>query len=310
MMLLHAPDLSGNDFVMRIIAPMMIAFVANRPMIAPDHFGNGSSMLLFSVDLRRPAPYHSGNRTDARIPAIMKPVLAHFKPTCSPFPKWNPRLVGIVEAAKPRTMNVTCIRAGVKDLSSAALIAKTMHVEECMASNPHFPDPSPTLAELGSARSALQIAAANALGRGRADVAIRWQKHTELERLMVQLSKYVMAKAPGDLVKQLSSGFELRNAPIPIDPIKPPARLNALQSGKEGCVDLVWHKVHGARTYEVFITSEDPTEPQAWHHAAHSTRIRTQVHGLEPGRLYHFRVRAILAAGEGPFSQVASKRAA
>ena len=207
-------------------------------------------------------------------------------------------------------MNVTCIRAGVKDLSSADLIAKTMNEEACMANNPHFPNPTPTLAELGAARSDLQMASAAALARGRAVVAIRWERHAELERLMVQLSKYVMATAPRDVEKQLSSGFTLRSAPLPIRHITAPHEVSTYRVDREGSVKLSWGKVHGARTYQVFVTSEDPTNEKAWQLAAHSTRIRVEIQGLEPGRMYHFRIRALLAAGEGPFSAVIATRAA
>ncbi|MBK6541579.1 MAG: hypothetical protein IPG10_09950 [Flavobacteriales bacterium] len=85
-------------------------------------------------------------------------------------------------------MNVTCIRAGVKDLSSGDLIAKAMHIEEKMGNNPYFPNPTPSLATITAARIALDAGVAEALGGAHRAVALRWVYHAELERLLVQLS--------------------------------------------------------------------------------------------------------------------------
>jgi len=207
-------------------------------------------------------------------------------------------------------MNVTCIRAGVKDLSSGALVAKASYVLEHMAGNPHFPDPNPSLASIAAATTALEAASAAALSRAREAVTRRWIRHAELEKLMVTLAKYVMSAAPGEIGKQITSGFEPRNPPVRItDPVAPLA-LSVKRSSYAGGVKLSWGKVHGARTYQVFVNAGNNEDDNAWRPIAFTTRLRTDVLGLEPGHMHHFRVRAILAVGEGPFSQVASVRAA
>ena len=255
------------------------------------------------MHLRRTRPDHSGN--DA-----FTAVLAVSSGPSAAFPKWNPRRPILVEAAKLNAMNVTCIRAGVKDLPSAALIAKARHVETCLQGNPHFPSPQPGLDTLRHAYLALERAVADATGRARAAVALRWERHAELERLLVQLAKYVMATAQGDVAKQLTSGFELRRPPVRISTLEAPALLEAKRSEHEGAVKLCWSAVRGARTYEVYVNHSDPDHEAGWYRIASCTRIRTEVRHLQPGEVHHFRVRAILAAGEGPFSPVSSKRAA
>jgi hypothetical protein len=230
--------------------------------------------------------------------------------TSAAFPKWNPGRRCCVEAAKINAMNVTCIRAGVKDLPSAALIAKARHVEACLQGNPHFPSPQPGLDTLRQAYLELERAVAAATGRARADVALRWERHAELERLLVQLAKYVLATAQGDVAKQLTSGFELRRPPVRITTLEAPALLEAKRSAFEGAIKLCWSAVRGARTYEVYVNHSDPDHEAGWYRIASCTRIRTEVRHLPPGEVHHFKVRAILAAGEGPFSPVSSKRAA
>lgn len=207
-------------------------------------------------------------------------------------------------------MNVTCIRAGVKDLSSAALIAKSAFVESRMTGNPHFPAPVPSLSSIAAARQALESAAAAALSRAHIAVATRWERHSELERLLVQLSKYVMATAQGDIEAQLTSGFEMRRAPYRITDLQAPTLRRATRTEYEGGVQLVWTGIRGARAYEVYATDGSMDQEQGWQRIACSTRIRTEIRGLEPGRHYAFRVRAILSAGEGPFSGAMQLRAA
>ncbi len=206
-------------------------------------------------------------------------------------------------------MNVTCIRAGVKDLSSAALIAKAEYVEGRMNGNLHFPAPVPSLATLATARQGLRIAVAAALSGAHQAVAERWERHRHLERLMVQLSKYVMAAAQGDIEAQLTSGFEMRRAPYRITDLQAPTLRQATRTEHTGGVRLAWTTVRGARTYEVYATDDIDNEA-TWYRIACSTRIRTELRDLRPGSTYAFRVRAILSAGEGPFSGVVQVRAA
>lgn len=228
--------------------------------------------------------------------------------TLPPFPKWNLSPLPIVPAPNSTAMNVTCIRAGVKDLSSSALVGKAMHIEGCMTNNPHFPAPVPSIADIAAKRAELQHWVTQAEGGAHAAIATRWAIHAQLERMLVQLSKYVMAQAQGDIERQVTSGFEMRRPPLKITDLHAPAQLVVKHSDYAGGIKLSWTGVRGARTYQVFVTAHEGEE--GWQLVAHSTRIRSEVLGLEPGRFYRFRVRAVFAAGEGPTSNAAGCRAA
>jgi hypothetical protein len=228
-----------------------------------------------------------------------------------PFPKWNPDDRSIVQAATRITMNVTCIRAGVKDLSSGDLIAKALHVEKCLTGNPHFPAPVPDLAALHHANTQLYNALAGAETGAHALVAIRWVRHAELERLLVQLSKYVMATAQGDVNKQMTSGFDLRRAPLRITELTAPARLS-LRRPKypDGDMLLHWDAVHGARLYQVSMTKVDQatvTEDQ-WTLVHTGTSRRAHVRSLTIDTIHFFRVCAMGTAGTGPYSAVVGEK--
>lgn len=209
-------------------------------------------------------------------------------------------------------MNITCIRAGVKDLASGDLIAKALHVEQCLTGNPHFPAPVPDMAALHHANTQLQNALAGARTGAHALVAIRWVKHAKLERLLVQLSKYVMATAQGDVNKQLSSGFELRRAPLRITALNAPARLS-LRRPKyaDGDMLLDWEGVHGARLYQVSMTTVPPAmaSEDQWTLVHTGTRRRAHVRSLTLDTIHYFRVCAMGTAGTGPYSAVVGEKA-
>lgn len=202
-------------------------------------------------------------------------------------------------------MNVTSIRAGVKDLPSGQLVAKGRHVYACMSGNEHFPAPTPTLDTLLGACNALEEAAAEAVGRASAAVALRWVRHAELERILVKLSKYVLATAQGDVTKQVTSGFELRRPPLPITELQAPGFLTVRRpSSPDHDMLLHWGAVHGARIYQVYMTTEAPEHEQHWHLVHSGTSRRAHIRGLRKHLTHHFRVCAMGTAGIGPFSAV------
>jgi hypothetical protein len=225
-----------------------------------------------------------------------------------PFPKWNPAALLDVKAPKSTTMNVTCIRAGVKDLSSGDLIAKAAFIEERMTGNPHFPAPVPDLATIAGLRAELQLWLAEAAGRAYVAVATRWEVHAKLERALVQLSKYVMAEAQGDIERQVTSGFEMRRAPFRITALAAPTPLFAKQRYCGLPLLLSWPAVHGARMYQVFINAEGPDSEGAWRMVAACTSKRTAINGLAESTNYWFRVQAMGAAGVSPWSNTAMAR--
>ena len=108
----------------------------------------------------------------------------------------------------------------------------------------------------------------------------------------------------------IEQSFEPRNPPARITDPGAPAALGVKRCSYAGGIKLSWGKVQGARTYQVFVNAGNNEDSNGWLPIAHTTRIRTDLIGLEPGHMHHFRVRAILASGEGPYSQVVSGRAA
>lgn len=114
----------------------------------------------------------------------------------------------------------------------------------------------------------------------------------------------------GDATKIESLGMEpytLGGAP-PVGIPTQVLNLSATIGDFEGNVDLAYDKVAGARSYEIQITTT-PLDAGSYHHAATSLKSSATVSGLTSGVKYWFRVAAIGSAGQGPWSDPATRMA-
>ena len=202
------------------------------------------------------------------------------------------------------------IKAGTSGLNAAALIARSEYVEGQMTGNAAFATPNPSIASITAAREALVAAVAQAESRAIADIAVRNERTEVLRNLLVNLSRYVNNVAEGDVDVALSSGFELAKKPEPSTRLAPPQDLDVRVSDYGGCVDLAWKLVDDARMYQVYICDSDPSVEGNWSMVAVSSRTRTRITDLVPGKFYSFRITALGRIGEGPASDVVSGRAA
>src|SRR5665647_2601647 len=74
-----------------------------------------------------------------------------------------------------------------------------------------------------------------------------------------------------------------------------------------GTMILKTSKVTGGITYEIAACQGDPTLEESWTNLgqfAHCSQM--EVKGLEPGKMYHFRVRCFGVSGHGPWSSIVS----
>lgn len=122
------------------------------------------------------------------------------------------------------------------------------------------------------------------------------------------LAAAMEAKTPPFTDEQiLATGFALRAAPSPIGPLPAPLDLLAVMADNPGEMKLTWAPVRGAKVYEV--DCKEHTDAAPWERVKSITRSKMTVTGLESGKTYAFRVRAVGAAGEGPWSDETVKMA-
>jgi hypothetical protein len=178
-----------------------------------------------------------------------------------------------------------------------------------MTGNPHFATPNPTLV-------AVQAALDASLATTAAYIAVRQtieQRLTErddatevLRNILEDLAAYVQVASGGDAAIILSAGMSVRATPTPIGPLPAPLNVDAVEGETEGAINLQWDYVHGAHFYEVEHTPT-PNDLSSWTNHTNVSRTRASLSGLPSGTRMYFRVRALGAAGAGPWSDHAVK---
>jgi len=87
-----------------------------------------------------------------------------------------------------------------------------------------------------------------------------------------------------------------------------PQKLQVKQ-GKTGCALISTGKVSKARIYWVGICEGDPSSEESWKLLGPYEHCRNiELTGLEPGKLYYFRVKCFGAGSESPWSAIVSLR--
>lgn len=231
-------------------------------------------------DSSPPAYYDSGITYDSATP---------------PVPLERKRMAQIAFALKKRNLDQ-------KLQVSATLVSS-------MTDNDNFLTPNPPLSEL-TAKSAAIALKRTAIATAESDLA---QLEEELETLeaeqdvlITSLGKYIENVAKGDAAKIASSGAPLKGERESIGQLSAPANLRATGGDLDGETDCMWDPVDGANTYIVECAS-NATGP--WTQTYVGKKSRCTAAGLTSGQLYYFRVRAVGAAGPGPWSDIAHKRA-
>ena len=128
-----------------------------------------------------------------------------------------------------------------------------------------------------------------------------------MERLNL-LASFTESATAGDAEAIESAGFAVRSARTPPQPqpLPAPTRLVADTTEKPGYTELGWEPVVGAKSYVVQI-SADPIAPGSWAFAATCTAARIEVNGADAGKRHWYRVSAVNARGQGPWSEPACR---
>ncbi|MFN0077921.1 MAG: fibronectin type III domain-containing protein [Prosthecobacter sp.] len=118
---------------------------------------------------------------------------------------------------------------------------------------------------------------------------------------------YVQLAAKGDPAKIVLAGFDLAADRAPVGDLPAPINFEIGTSNTPGTLKPHWKPVPGARSY--ILEFAEHATPLVWAQVKVTTTSRTEVPGLTSGKTYAFRVRAVGASGEGPWSDEAVKMA-
>jgi hypothetical protein len=198
-------------------------------------------------------------------------------------------------------------------LSHIEFANKLHTVANCFATHEGFqgewPPPVPKPAELTAAADH-HIAISNEADTGNRFLKAERDAHRplafQLVAMMVQWAviRSIRENNPG-LLKNLGLELKVRNSTRSSShpPLVAPSKLKVVQ-GPTTTVTVRTEKVPGTATYHVEICTGDPTVAANWVEASKSPYCTQVVQGLEPGKVYHFRVWCFGASGQGPCSAI------
>ena len=210
-------------------------------------------------------------------------------------------MVAVTTTHSPMTKLVKSIAR----LNAVQLVARSLFIEERLNNNAAFPTLSPTLAEIATAREALEQAITDAADGGRTATARREQRRRDLKLALDALAGDVISQSADDPELILSAGFFVRKNSQSSAALPAPLKLRARISEQVGEALLDWGTTRGAAIYVVEHNGVSPDDESAWKQVAETTRIRQIVGGLASAKEHWFRVRAVGTTGRSPWSDVA-----
>jgi len=201
------------------------------------------------------------------------------------------------------------VKLALTGLSPAKLVERARAIIAAMTGNAVYTTPVPTLAVVTTATDAVEAADTAVLNNGgKQDYLTRDLRAQELRDLLTLLGSYVQVTSGGDPEKILSAGYPTRKPAEPVGPMGKPGDLRATANKLVGVIDLRWKSVKGRMFYEAQINDVDINVEVNWKPLKNLSDNMYKVTGLESGKAYSFRVRAVGAAGPGPWSDPATEK--
>jgi hypothetical protein len=206
----------------------------------------------------------------------------------------------------------------LKGLTDLQFIQKGNGIVAAMTGNANFATPSPALATITTAMTSMQSAITQrdallsqaqeltvAIGAIRANATTILNKEVEYVEGIANDSTDP-EKPPGSIIE--SAGMDVaQNNTTRVGEMPQVTGLFGTGGDGDGEIDLAWNRItRGLKSYVIQI-SEGATAPGAWNQLAVCTKSKFTAEGLTSGTRYWFRVAAVGTAGQGPWSNAATK---
>lgn len=203
------------------------------------------------------------------------------------------------------------VKLSLKDLTIPQKIQFMRQIVTSMAGNANFATPSPTLITVTAKADDLETTYNDAQA-----ARLAAQQKTNLQNdsvqtadaTLTQLAAYVENITAGDTAEIQSAGMDVRSAGTPVGSLPAPTGLTASAGDIDGEIDLHWDSIRGTSSY-VVQKSSDPITSTSWQPVSVVTKSKTTAAGLTSGSKYWFRIAAVGTAGQGPWSDPATKLA-
>ena len=201
------------------------------------------------------------------------------------------------------------VNLNLKSYSLPDKIQYSVQIIKAMTGNANFATPDPKLADVQTAIDNLQktyTEANNLRQLSYAKTAEQSQHEKNVDTLLTALGNYVETASRGDEVIIKSAGIDTRakNAPVGIPAM--PLNLGTAEGDKNDQIKLKWKSVKGAKSYIVRRTT-DVTDNAKWLQEQVVTKATAISTGLASGTQYWYQVAAVGTAGQGAWSDPATK---
>jgi hypothetical protein len=198
------------------------------------------------------------------------------------------------------------ITNGFTEMTDIDFLGKVRFVLQQMTINAvNFPSPDPDLATITTLANEFERDIQEAEAGGSYDRSVRDNKKQELIDNMHYLSNYVLFVAKGRRLIAESSGFTITKEKSPKPPIEKPVQLVLTDGINARELQLLFAKVHGAKSY-MYQISTDPSDETKWI-TAYGTVRKNLFTRLESGKKYYVRVVALGTKGQIVYSDVVAR---
>ncbi len=202
------------------------------------------------------------------------------------------------------------VKLNLKQLSVPDKVQFSMQVATAVQKNASlFPSPDPTVEDIQGASQTLADAYNDANVTRQLSytkTAIQYQKEAELDSILTALGNYVNNTSKGDETIIKSAGLSTKAKSVPVGIPVQVLNLTAVSTVTQGQIVLKWKSVRGARSYIVRQTT-DISDATKWTQDLVVTKTTATVNNLKSGSQYWFQIAAVGAAGQGPWSDPATK---
>ena len=200
------------------------------------------------------------------------------------------------------------VKLGLSKQSIPDKIHFVRDVAAALTNNAHFPSPPVSPKDAVKAADALE-SAHKAARDARIQAVLRTALRDDAARandvIADQLGSYVQMVSKGDETVILSAGMKVMGAKSSPQTMFAPEGFLAVPGKVAGTVAVRWDGVPGAKSYHVECAL-DPSDAAVWTACGKPTKRSFTVTGLVSGKRMWFRVVAIGAAGQGPWSDPAT----
>lgn len=202
------------------------------------------------------------------------------------------------------------VKLELKGLTNPEAILKSRTIATASTGKPLATGGPATPAQINTAAGNLEAKGEEIRLHDLAGKALTGQQSTlrgTLDGLVTDFAGHIESGSLGVEATIREYGLDVQSpTTTPIGPLGQVLNFSVSEGDNPGDLDAHWDRKKGAKSYLIEKTT-DPNNPASWTPCAPSTKSSTTVKNLTSGTKYWLRVAAFGAAGQGPWSDPATK---